>query len=182
MGLMNFLSGGRASGGSFDRKGSKSGGQLTASYSPALAPTTPAAITPTNPGNFSSIRSAPILTQPRYFNPAEAASIRQAAAQKRQQVGSTKSAYKGLKQIEKADAIVHSEHRDYETVVGRSEAKKKRADVRHAKAMIGLAPAYAGMAHSMALAGDRASAQIQADHQARLVRHAQTKARLQGVR
>jgi hypothetical protein len=69
---------------------------------PDLAPTTPAAITPTNPGNFSSIRSAPILTQPRYFNPAEAASIRQAAAQKQQQVGSTKSAYKGLKQIEKA--------------------------------------------------------------------------------
>lgn len=183
MGLFNRLTGGRASGGSFDRpRQGGSGGALAQNYSAALQPTEPNAITPSNPGSFSTIRSAPILTQPRYFSAQEAAAIRQEAAKKQRDLTSTKSAYKGLKKMVKADAVTHVEHRQYETVLGRSEAKKKRADVNHAKAMIGLTPAYAGMGESLSLAADRASAQIQANSQQRLQRHNQNKARLQGVR
>lgn len=178
MGLLSFLTGGRAKGGSFERRSTSGAG---GNYAPALAPTSPAAITPNNPGSFASIRSAPIVPAPRYFNQQEATAIRQLAQQKRQQVGSTKSAYKGLKQIAKADAVVHSEHREYETVEGRAEAKKIRANARHAKAMIGLTPSYSGFSESLALAADRASLQIQANQQQRIARHEQTKARLQGA-
>lgn len=179
MGILNFLTGGRARGGSF---GSSNAIATTGNYDRVLTPTTPAAITPVNPGNFSSIRTAPILTAPRYFSQGEAQSIRQLATEKRQQLAPTRSAYKGLKQLAKADAEVHSLHRDYETTEGKAETKKKRADVRHAKAMVSLTPAYAGMAQSMQLAAERASIQIQSDQQQRLARHAQTRARLQGVR
>lgn len=179
MGLLNFLTGGRAKGGSFERSTPIA---AAGNYSRALQATTPAAITPANPGSFATIRSAPILQAPRYFSQEEASAIRQRSSQLRRQVGSTKSAYKGLMQIEKADAAVHVAHREYETVVGKSENKKKRSDVKHAKTMIGLAPSYAGMQQSIALAADRAAAQIQASQQQRLIRHEQTKAKLQGVK
>ena len=182
MGVFNFLTGGRARGGSFDRPsapGSKGG---AIAHDRALAPTTPNAITPGNPGNFSTIRSVPVLQQPRYFSREEANALKQLATQKRQQLTSTKSAYKSLKQAVKADATVHAEHREYETVEGRAELKKKRADGRHLKAMHALRPGYAGIVDSVAVASDRAALQIEADRQNRIARHDQFKARLAGVR
>jgi hypothetical protein len=187
MGLMNFLSGGRARGGSFDR--ALGGSQLAPTHGNhaidpgrVLAPTAPNAITPTNPGNFSSIRTAPIVPNPRYFNQQEATAIRQLSSQRRHDLSSTKSAYKGLSQLEKTDAAVHREHRQYETAVAKGELKKKQADTRHAKALHGMRPAYAKLSGSLENASDRAAMQIQANQQQQMLRQQQFKARLAGVR
>lgn len=179
MGFLNFISGGRARGGSF------SGGSLAPSASSgaiavdrALAPTMPGAITPANPGPLATVRSVPILDRPRYFSREESASLKQLASQRRQQIGSSKSAYKSLRQLAKGDAVIHSEHRAYEATEARGELKKKKADARLLKALHGLRPGYAAIPESLGLASDRASMQIDADRQQRLARQEQFRTRL----
>lgn len=183
MGIFDrLISGARARGGSFerDRNGiDRAGSDHAIAPGRVLAPTHPAAITPTNPGNFASIRTAAILNQPRYFNRQEAIAIRHLATEKRQQLSSTRSAYKGLKQIEKADAVVHTEHREYESTVAKMEVRKKRADTRHAKQLHGLRSAYAQMAGGLESADQRAAAQIAANQQQQQQRQQHFMQRLQ---
>ena len=110
--------------------------------SKVLAATDAAVITPTNPGNFDSIRTAPVIPSPRYFDKEPADKFKELAKEKSDGARQAKRAYKALGKIEKADKTVHKEHRKYERAVAENELGKKRADAGLAKKLHGLRPGY----------------------------------------
>jgi hypothetical protein len=108
-----------------------------------LAQTDALVITPNNPGNFSSIRSVPVVPDPRYFTKEEADAMKGLAHEKTNGARQSKRAYKSLAKIEAADKTVHKEHRKYEGAVAENELGKKRSDAGLAKKLHGLRPGYA---------------------------------------
>jgi hypothetical protein len=111
--------------------------------SKVLASTDTSVITPLNPGNFSSIRSVPVVPDPRYFDREQADKLKELAKEKTDDARQSKRAYKSLAKIEAADKTVHKEHRKYEGVVAENELGKKRSDAGLAKKLHGLRPGYA---------------------------------------
>jgi hypothetical protein len=111
--------------------------------SKVLAQTQAGVITPNSPGNFSSIRSVPVVPDPRYFTKEEADAMKGLAHEKTDGAKQSKRAYKFLGKIEAADKTVHKEHRKYEGAVAENELGKKRTDVGLAKKLHGLRPGYA---------------------------------------
>jgi hypothetical protein len=111
--------------------------------SKVLASTDTSVITPLNPGNFSSIRSLPVVPDPRYFDREQADKLKELAKEKTDGARQSKRAYKSLAKIEAADKTVHKEHRKYEGAVAENELGKKRADTGLAKKLHGLRPGYA---------------------------------------
>jgi hypothetical protein len=111
--------------------------------SKVLASTDAGVITPNTPGNFSSIRSVPVVPDPRYFTKEEADAMKSLAHEKTDGARQSKRAYKALTKIEAADKTVHKEHRKYEGAVATNELGKKRSDAGLAKKLHGLRPAYA---------------------------------------
>jgi hypothetical protein len=111
--------------------------------SKVLASTDTSVITPLNPGNFSSIRSVPVVPDPRYFTKEEADAMKGLAKDKTDGARQSKRAYKSLAKIEAADKTVHKEHRNYEGAVAENELGKKRSDAWLAKKLHGLRPGYA---------------------------------------
>ena len=111
--------------------------------SKVLAQTDAGAISPTNPGNFGSIRSVPVVPAPRYFTKDEADAVKDLAKEKTDGARQSKRAYKALGKIEAADAVVHKEHRKYEGVVADQELKKVRSNSGLAKKLHALRPGYA---------------------------------------
>ncbi|MEG4577987.1 hypothetical protein QUA56_35895 [Microcoleus sp. N3A4] len=111
--------------------------------SKVLAATDAGVITPMNPGNFGSIRTAPVVPAPRYFEKEEASRLKELAKEKTQGARHSKKAYKALGAIEVADAVVHKSHRKYEGVVAGEELKKVRSNAGLAKKLHGLRPGYA---------------------------------------
>jgi len=111
--------------------------------SKVLAQTDALVITPKTPGNFSSIRSVPVVPDPRYFTKEEADAMKGLAKEKTDGARQSKRAYKSLAKIEAADKTVHKEHRKYEGAVAESELGKKRSDAGLAKKLHGLRPGYA---------------------------------------
>jgi hypothetical protein len=111
--------------------------------SKVLAQTDAGVITPNTPGNFSSIRSVPVVPDPRYFTKEEADAMKGLAKDKTDGARQSKRAYKALTKIEVADKTVHKEHRKYEGAVAENELGKKRADTGLAKKLHGLRPGYA---------------------------------------
>ena len=85
--------------------------------SKVLASTDTSVITPLNPGNFSSIRSVPVVPAPRYFTKEEADAMKDLAKEKTDGARQSKRAYKALGKIEATDKTVHKEHRKYEGAV-----------------------------------------------------------------
>jgi hypothetical protein len=150
MGMMTKLFGGEVS----DAISSKSE-KLT-------APTDASVITPLNPGNFNSIRTAPVCDTPRYFDKEEADKLKELAKEKTEGARYAKKAYKSMGQIEVADAKVHKHHRGYEKVVATNELTKKRADVGLAKHLHGLCPGYAKLGVGLEKAENRATERIEA--------------------
>ncbi|MCU0544858.1 MAG: hypothetical protein MUE44_22255 [Oscillatoriaceae cyanobacterium Prado104] len=126
------------------------------------SPTDSKAITPTNPGNFSSIRTTPICDSPRYFNKEEADALKELAKEKTDGAKQAKRAYKAMGQIEEADATVHKAHRGYQKKVASGELKKKRADVGLATHLQGLAPGYARLGMRLEKAETDANTRIEA--------------------
>jgi hypothetical protein len=108
-----------------------------------LGSTDTSVITPLTPGDFSSIRSVPVVPAPRYFTPEEADAMKSLAKEKTDGARQSKRAYKALTKIEAADKTVHKEHRKYEGAVAENELGKKRADTGLAKKLHGLRPGYA---------------------------------------
>jgi len=96
--------------------------------SKVLAQTDAGVITPNTPGNFSSIRSAPVVPDPRYFDREQADKLKELAHEKTDGARQSKRAYKALTKIEVADKTVHKEHRKYEGAVAANELGKKCAD------------------------------------------------------
>ncbi|MEG5236575.1 hypothetical protein [Microcoleus sp. AT9b-C3] len=111
--------------------------------SKVLQATAPGVITPLNPGNFDSIRTAPIVPAPRYFDRDEADRLKELAKEKTDGARQSKRAYQALGKIEEADAKVHKEHRKYEGAVADNELKKVRSNASLAKKLHGLRPGYA---------------------------------------
>ena len=111
--------------------------------SKVLAQTDAGVITPNNPGNFSSIRSVPVVPDPRYFDKEQADKLKELAKDKTDGAQQSKRAYKFLAKIEVADKTVHKEHRKYEGAVAENELGKKRSDTGLAKKLHGLRPGYA---------------------------------------
>jgi hypothetical protein len=111
--------------------------------SKVLASTDTSVITPLNPGNFSSIRSVPVVPDPRYFDREQADALKNLAKEKTDGAQQSKRAYKALTKIEAADKTVHKEHRKYEGAVAENELGKKRADSGLAKKLHGMRPGYA---------------------------------------
>jgi len=131
--------------------GGNSAGKLSATNdgnhaidkSKVLAQTDATVITPTNPGNFGSIRSVPVVPEPRYFDREQADKLKELAKEKTDGAKQSKRAYKALGKIEEADATVHKEHRKYEGVVAENELKKVRGNAGLAKKLHTLRPGYA---------------------------------------
>jgi hypothetical protein len=111
--------------------------------SKVLASTDTSVITPLNPGNFSSIRSVPVVSDPRYFDREQADKLKELAKEKTDGARQSKRAYKALTKIEAADKTVHKEHRKYEGAVADNELGKKRADTGLAKKLHSMRPGYA---------------------------------------
>lgn len=120
-----------------------SGGSHAIDKSKVLAATDAAAISPTNPGNFDSIRSVPVVPSPRYFTKEEADAVKKLEKEKTEGARHSKKAYKALGKIEKADATVHRSHRKYEGEVAVNELGKVRGNASLAKKLHGLRPGYA---------------------------------------
>jgi len=111
--------------------------------SKVLARTDARVITPNTPGNFSSIRSTPVVPDPRYFDREQADKLKELAQEKTDGARQSKRAYKALTKIEVADATVHKEHRKYEGAVAENELKKVRGNAGLAKKLHGMRPGYA---------------------------------------
>ena len=65
-------------------------------------------------GNFSSIRSVPVVPDPRYFTKEEADAMKGLAKDKTDGARQSKRVYKFLGKIGAADKTVHQQHRKYE--------------------------------------------------------------------
>jgi len=111
--------------------------------SKVLASTDTSVIKPLNPGNFSSIRSVPVVPDPRYFTKEEADAVKGLAKEKTDGARQSKRAYKSLAKIEAADKTVHQQHRKYEGAVAENELGKKRSDAGLAKKLHSMRPGYA---------------------------------------
>ncbi|MBD0308667.1 MAG: hypothetical protein ICV80_11230 [Microcoleus sp. T1-bin1] len=140
MSLQLRLFGGNSDAGKIN---SSNDGEHALDKSKVLAQTDASVITPNTPGNFSSIRSVPVVPDPRYFTKEEADAMKGLALEKTDGARQSKRAYKALTKIEAADKTVHKEHRKYEGAVAQNELGKKRADVGLAKKLHGLLPGYA---------------------------------------
>lgn len=114
-----------------------------------LAATDSQAISPMNPGNFSSLRSVPVVPDPRYFTQEEMAAIRQLAAEKEVGARQSKKAYRSLARIENSDVVVHRAHRKYQGKVADAELSKKRADAKLARHLHAIRPDYARLGASL---------------------------------
>ena len=111
--------------------------------SKVLAQTDAGVITPNTPGNFSSIRSVPVVPDPRYFTKEEADAMKGLAKDKTDGARQSKRVYKFLAKIEAADKTVHQQHRKYEGAVAENELGKKRSDAGLAKKLHSMRPGYA---------------------------------------
>lgn len=143
MGILARITGrGKADGNTNDSSSLASGGHAI-DKNRVLSPTDPSVINPLNAGTWESVRTAPVNDTPRYFNKAEADSLKQLATQKAQEAKQAKRAYKSLKKLEQSDAEVHVAHRGYIRGVAGSELTKKRSDVKTARALHAQRPEYA---------------------------------------
>jgi hypothetical protein len=122
---------------------SSNDGNHAISKSKVLAQTDALVITPNTPGNFSSIRSVPVVPDPRYFTKEEADAMKGLAKAKTDGARQSKRVYKSLAKIEEADKTVHKEHRKYEGAVAENELGKKRSDAGLAKKLHSMRPDYA---------------------------------------
>jgi hypothetical protein len=111
--------------------------------SKVLTATDAAVITPQNPGNFGSIRTAPVVPAPQYFDKEQANALKKLTKEKTEGARHSKKAYKSLGKIEKADATVHKSHRKYEGEVAVNELTKVHSNASLAKKLHGLRPGYA---------------------------------------
>lgn len=118
------------------------------------------AFSPTNPGDYNSIRSFPICKNPRYFNKSEADALKKLATQKNEDARQSQRAYKSFAKLEKSDATVHKAHRKYEGKVADSELTKLRANAKQARHLHALRPDYARLGQGIDRADNSATSRI----------------------
>jgi hypothetical protein len=142
MGLMTKLFGGKLA------DSTEVGGQLAndgtqhaLDKNKVLANTNRAVPSPTN-ADFSSIRSIPVITAPRYFNKQEAQALAILAKQKAVMADEARKAYRSLRSIDSSDTQVHQVHRGYQSRLAKNEVHKLKANAQLAKDLHNTRPAY----------------------------------------
>ncbi|HLO52494.1 MAG TPA: hypothetical protein VK211_29110 [Kamptonema sp.] len=160
MGIQGLLFGGGGKAASGEKGGDLASGGHAINRSQVLAPTDAGAISPLNPGNFTSIRSTPVVPAPRYFAPEEADALAQLEKEKAIGAKASKKAYKKLGKIEGHDATVHKAHRKYEGEVADHELTKKQADARLGRHLHALRPQYARLGFGLERAEQNADRRI----------------------
>ena len=116
----------------------------------ALRQTDPGVFSPTNPGNFDSIRTAPVLQGPRYFTQEEAQALRSKARETSDGVRYTKTALKALNKIDTNDRKVHNAfYRKYAPKIADNELSKLRATGSYVKHLHSQRPGYAALNQSV---------------------------------
>ena len=126
-----------------------------------LRHTTPDAISPMQPGNWSSLRSVPVVKDPRYFTREESNALAELRSQKREQLGATKSAYKSLGKVEEYDAEVVKHHRKYQGKVADGELTKLKANARLARHLHAIRPDYARLGAGLERSEKSADRQVE---------------------
>jgi hypothetical protein len=159
MSLQLRLFGGNSDAGKLN---SSNDGSHAIDKSKVLAKTDSEVITPNSPGNFSSIRSVPVVPDPRYFDREQADKLKELAKEKTEGARQSKRAYKSLAKIEVADKTVHKEHRKYEGAVAENELGKKRSDAGLAKKLHSMRPGYARLGLGIDKANSDARTRIDA--------------------
>jgi hypothetical protein len=100
-------------------------------------------VNPLQPGGWTSIRTAPVSHDPRYFTKDEAKALKGLATEKVDGARQSRRAYRSLAKIEQADATVHRSHKTYLAKVADSELTKLQANGRLAKHLHAIRPSYA---------------------------------------
>lgn len=100
-------------------------------------------VNPLQPGGWTTVRTAPVLHDPRYFSKEEARALRALATDKTDGARQSRRAYRSLAKIEQADATVHRSHKTYLGKVADSELTKLQANGRLAKHLHAIRPDYA---------------------------------------
>jgi hypothetical protein len=130
--------------------------------SKVLASTDAQALSPLNPGNFSSIRSVPVIESPRYATKEEAKAMKELAQEKKKGVKHTKSLYQSALAIDGCDVKVHKEHQKYKGGIARNELRKIKANTTYATGLHGLREGYAKQGLRLDQADSNARAGIDA--------------------
>ncbi len=125
-----------------------------------LAPTGEGVVNPSTPGNWSSIRTVPVLHEPGYFTKDEADMLGELAKEKTQGARQSVRAMKSLGRIEQADTQVHKAHKKYLGVAADGELEKVRSNARLARKLHGQRPAYTQMSESLQRAEEVASQRV----------------------
>ena len=132
MGFMSVIFG-RTKGGDLGIGGK--GGNLSAhniSKDAALQHTDRNVPSPQN-ADFTSIRTVPVVSAPRYFNAAEARALEAVALEKKKMADEAVKAYRALKKIDNSDTQVHETHRQYQARLAKNEGKKLAANTKLAE-------------------------------------------------
>ncbi len=126
-----------------------------------LAPTSLGVVNPSTPGNWSTVRTMPVLHEPGYLTKDEADMLRELAKDKTQGARQSVRAMKSLEKIEQADATVHKAHKKYLGVVADGELTKVRSNARLARKLHGQRPAYSQLDESLQRAEAIAEQRVQ---------------------
>ncbi|MGL5082020.1 MAG: hypothetical protein ACRC8A_11100 [Microcoleaceae cyanobacterium] len=156
MGILAFLGGSASANSDFNLEGHQ------IDKFAVLAPTDPKVPAPRNPGRFTSVRSTPVLEDPRYFTGEEMKVLKAVVTEKKQQLKSTAAGYEILKQIDDIDASVHATHYSYREHLAGNEVKKLGANAKYAEALHGLRPRYVDLGTKLDQANQKAQLKIQA--------------------
>jgi len=159
MGLMSKIFGGKLATGNGEAGGNLSGHNIDKGS--ALAPTGKGVPSPHN-ADFSSIRSAPVVEKPTYFDARTAAALEALAMQREAMAKSSKKAYRALKRVDHADTDVHCTHRKYQGVLAENEVAKLQSNARLAEKLHGMRPEYERMGQRVETANHAAAAAIAA--------------------
>jgi hypothetical protein len=151
MGLWNTFTGSDSKG----QKGNNTGGH-NIQKSNVLRPTDGQAFSPENPGNFGTVRSIPVIQNPRYFTVEEAQAIEKFRDQRKEQLAATKRAYKAVTEVDGYDVEVQVTHNKYAEKIAGNEVKKLTSNAAYAKKLHALRPAYARLSAEL----DKAEVQM----------------------
>lgn len=156
--------------------GSGSGGSAThgghsISSSSLLQQTHGSAITPTNPGNLTNVRTHQIVDRPRVFTQGEADRICINEAMASHVIQHTRRAFRALGKQEGHDASLQEVYRDYQGKVATNELRKVRSNAKLGKVLHGMRAAYAQLGFGTQQAEMGANQRV-----------SEIKARLMGIR
>lgn len=126
-----------------------------------LAPTDNQALNPRNPGQFGSVRSNPVLENPRHFKKEEVKALKDLAKERKASGKYAQEAMEALQQIDDADVLVHTAFYQYRQHLADNEVKKLSANTKYAEALHGLRPKYADLGAKLEGAEQKANQRIQ---------------------